>query len=140
MPDVRPHRDAILAKLQAVANLGVYDVEVPETPPMDADGKVHPYSVLYVGAGNLVRSSLAAVHDHLDLPFQVTCAGGDATRCLWAVDKVRGALIDQRLTVTGRSLGVIRQDGDSGPPRRDDDVTPPRHFTAVLFRLVSVPA
>lgn len=140
MPDVRPHRDAILAKLRAVASLTTYDAEVASSPPLDPDGRVHPYAVLHMTAGDPTVDSLAFTQNLLELPYQVTCVGGDQDRCLWAVDKVRGALLGQVLTVPGRSLSPITSDGNSGSPLPDDDVTPPRHFLAVLFRLVSTPA
>jgi hypothetical protein len=138
MPDTAPHHDAILARLNTA--ITAYDAEVPPSPPVDPDGRVHPYTVLHMSAGEPVVDSLAFTQDTLDLPFQVTCVGGDITRCLWAVDKVRGALLGQVLAVPGRSLSPIASDGNSGAPRPDEEVTPPRHFLAVLFRLVSVPA
>lgn len=140
MPDILPHHDAILAKLRTVANLTTYDAEVAAAPPLDLDERVHPYDVLHMTAGEPAVDSLAFTQNRLDLPFQVTCVGGDVTRCLWAVDQVRGALLGQVLAVAGRSLSPISSDGNSGAPQPDKDVTPPRHFTAVLFRLVSVPA
>lgn len=140
MPDVLPHHDAILAKLQAVTTMTTYDAEVPSSPPADPDGRVHPYVVLHVTPGEPTIDSLAFTQNRLDLPFQVTCVGGDQNRCLFAVDKVRAALLGQVLTVTGRSLSPISSDGSGGAPLPDDDVTPPRHFLAVLLRLVSVPA
>ena len=140
VPSTRTHRDAILARLQTAPNLTVFDGEVPSTPPLDGDGAVKPYTVLWGGGGEPLPSSLAWKHEDLDLPFQVTCAGGDLTRCLWALDTARGVLLDQVLIVPGRSLGPIRPDGNPGPPRLDDDVEPSRHWVPALFRLLSVPA
>jgi hypothetical protein len=137
---VRLLHAALLAMLAAIPGLNTYDGEVPATPPRDPDGRVHPYAVLYLSAGDRDESSLAGVQSLAQWSFQVTCVGGDPQRAAWAVDKVIAALLDQRPVMAGISAGRIRLDGDAGPLRRDDDVHPPRHWTPLLFAVTAVPA
>lgn len=139
--EARTHKNAVLALIQAVANLNVFDAEVPETPPLDPDGRVHPYAVMWGDIGTRVNSSLALDSADMDWPFQVTCVGGDINRCLWAVDKVCAALVDVSPVVAGRSVWPIRQEA-AGPdkPIRDDKVQPPRWYVPLLFRTYSTPA
>lgn len=130
------HTSAVLALLQAVAGLNVYDAEVPKTPPLDTDARVHPYAVLYAGTATNARSNLAASSTSYQWPFQVTVVGGDRQRCSWAAWKVTGALVDQRLTVAGFTTGRIIHEPGPGI-LRDDVETPPRHYQPLQFSLVS---
>lgn len=135
---VRLLRQAILARLQAIPNLRTYDGEVPDSPPVDPDGRVHPYAVLYPTAGMRRDSALNTRQDHLDWGFQVTVAGGDAQRATWAVDAVLASLLDHRPAVAGLSTGPIRLAGDLGPLRRDDEVHPPRHYLPLSLTVTAV--
>lgn len=132
-------RTEVLARLDVITGLAVYDSEVPETPELDADGRVTPYAVLYPTAGRHDRSNLAATSNAVQWPFQVTVAGGDAQRCLWAAAAVAGALIDVRLDIAGWTCGPITQDPGPGI-LRDDQPRPPRHYTPLQFRLTAAPA
>lgn len=133
------HATAVLALLNAVPGLTVYDGEVPTTPPVDSDGRVHPYAVLYAGTATNTRSTLNGASTVFQWPFQVTVVGGDRQRCSWAAGKVTGALVDQRITVTGFTTGLIGH--DPGPDLRRDDVEmPPRHYQPLLFSVTSTPA
>lgn len=127
--------DQVWQLLDAAAGINAYDGEVPKTPPLDEDGRVHAYAVLYVGAGRPTALMLDAVQDSLLGGFQVTCAGGDPTRALWCVDRVRTLLVGAEITVDGHTHQVTASDIDPGQVRRDDDVTPPRHYVPVLFDL-----
>lgn len=132
-------REPVLALLDAIANLTTYDGEVPATPPLDPDGRVHPYAVLYSGPGSNVRNTLDATSTLKPWGFQVTCVGGDPQRTLWAVAAVTGALVDARLTVAGWTSSPIEH--IPGPDLARDDVPiPPRHYVPLLFSLVATPA
>jgi len=134
IPSARLLHDAVLAALQAVLD-NVFDGEVPDSPPKDGDQRVQAYVVLYSGAGRAYTEAVCATPTDLNWPFQITCVGGDETRCLWAIDATRSALTGRRLIVAGASVGLIREDGDLGPIRRDDAVQPPRHYLPLLYRL-----
>jgi hypothetical protein len=138
--EARVHKDAVLALITPIANLTIYDAEVPDTPPAYPDGKVKAYAVLYGGAGQRLTSSLEGSSVDMDWPFQVTCAAGLVNDCLWAVDKVCAALVDVRPVVAGRSTWRISQDMDVGPVQRDEDVHPVRFYVPLMFRLYSQPA
>lgn len=118
----------VWALLDGIQGVNTYDGEVPATPPKDPDGRVHGYAVLYMFAGRPADLMLAATQDSLFAGFQVTCVGGDPTRALWCLDKVRTALVGAFITVDGRQHQITASEFDPGSVRRDDDVTPPRHY------------
>lgn len=131
----REVHDQVWALLDAIIGINAYDGEVPATPPLDEDGRVHAYAVLYVSAGRPTALMLAGGETSLFTGFQVTCVGGDPTRALWCLDKVRGALLGAQVTVDERLHSIAASDIDPGPVRRDDDVTPPRHYVPDRFDL-----
>lgn len=130
--------DPVWALLHGLAGMQTFDGEFvddnghPIEPNADKDGRVLGYAVYYPSPG-LVRSlTLDQIPDLIDLPFQVTCAGGDRRRAIWAVDKVRGRLSGAWLTIGGQQV-QIREVANSGPVQRDDDPKPPRFHTALIF-------
>jgi hypothetical protein len=127
--------DSVWTKLDAIAGINAYDGEVPATPPLDADGRVHAYAVLYASPGALFASTLAGAQTSMLGSFQVTCVGGDPTRTVWCVDKVRTALAGATVTLDGQSRIIRVRSEDPGPVRRDDDVRPPRHYVPLEFQL-----
>lgn len=129
----RAVHDQVWALLEAVTGVNTYDGEVPASPPKDPDGRVHAYAVLYTFGGRPADLMLSATQDSLFSGFQVTCAGGDPTRALWCLDKVRNALVGAFITVDGRQHQITASEFDPGPVRRDDDVTPPRHYIPDRF-------
>jgi hypothetical protein len=135
MRDLLALRDAVAPLLRAVPNLDVHVGEVTNAR-LVPDGKAHPYAVLWVTPGNQDAQGLCGTPDLLTWRFQVTCAGGDDTRALWAVGRVRGALLGKRLDV---HTGLISElEGyDPGPVRPDTSVIPARWFLPLLF---TVPA
>lgn len=135
--DVATLADPVWDLIDAVTNVNTYDAEIINAdgstePPKDADGRVHAYAVYYPGPGWAHALLGCGGTDSLDWSFQVTCVGGDRTRALWCVGKIRAALAGKTITVGGQKL-TIREVGDPGPVRRDDDVTPPRHHVPILF-------
>lgn len=126
--------DAIWVKLDAVTNINAYDGEVPSTPPLDADARVHAYAVLYAAPGNLHASALNGAQGALLGSGQITCVGGDPTRALWCVDKVRTGLATT-VTLDGRAYPIRFREEDPGPVRRDDAVSPPRHWVPLEFQV-----
>jgi len=132
MPAVLPHRNAVLAVLQA-SGLAVGEGGAPATVPAS-----QMYAVLYMDPGRSLRESLADVRSTFQGLFQVTCVGPTVEKALWVADKVRAALYGP-LSVGGRA--TWRPEELGGPPvQRDDDVTPPLYFVPVQYRLMSIPA
>lgn len=132
--------DPVWTLIDAVANVNTYDGEivdsegVPIDPPLDDDERVHAYAVYYPGAGFAHAQLACGGTDSLDWTFQVTCVGGDRTRALWCVNKIRAALTGQRIDINGQGL-VIREQGDPGFLRRDDQVSPRRFYLPISFSL-----
>lgn len=126
--------DAVWPILDAIANVNAYDAEVPKTPPRDEDGRVHAYAVLYASPGLLFSTDLTGNQSALLGSFQVTCVGGDTTRALWCVDKVRTAMATT-VTLDGRAYPIRAREEDPGPVRRDDDVNPARFWVPVEFQV-----
>lgn len=140
LPSVRLLTAAVVALLEEAApTLTVYRSVVTD-PPKDSDGGVQPYAVVHPGAGAGDANALDDTPAQLAWPFQITCVGGDVDRCTWAVDAVRDQLDGATLMVAGATVGRLREDGDSGPLRVDDDVTPPRLYLPLLYRVLAVPA
>lgn len=115
--------------------VNVYLGAVPATPPADPDGRVHVYAVLYPTPGAATQDRLVPIIDGLTWSFQVTCVGGDPTRCLACVDAVTGALTGRPLALGGIATGWLRELGDPGPAREDRDATPSRWFVPLTYQL-----
>jgi hypothetical protein len=129
---------AVLAMLRA-GNVVGSRVDVFDGEPdavMDGDRRAHPYAALYTSPGwhDPTQESLdAATPGHLVWTFQVTAAGGDATRARRAVDRVLDRLLHRRLVVAGIEQGVIRVATDPGAIQIDRDVQPSRSYVPLLF-------
>jgi hypothetical protein len=109
-----------------------------EAPPLDDDGTVHAYAVLYESPGRRSGSRLGSTRDRVDSTFQVTCVGGDTTRCLWAVDKITTALTGHRLEIPTRTRRPRIVEDEANAFRNiieDVDVTPSRFFVPLLFNI-----
>lgn len=126
--------DVIWARLQTVIDVDVYDAEMPATPPLDTDGRVAAYAVLFTSPGNLSASALDGGQRCLYGSVQVTCVGGDPSRALGCVDAVRAALPGY-VTVDGLARVIRAKEEDPGPLRTDPNVWPPRHYAPLEFDL-----
>lgn len=135
MLDVSSGHDATWALLDAVAGVNTYDGEVPKQPPADEDGRVASYAVLYYSPGRRYASAADGRQTSIDGTFQVTCVGGDPTRALWCVDRVMTQLAGAVVQINGTGRRISAVEEDPGPVRRDDNVTPPRHYVPLRFRL-----
>jgi hypothetical protein len=127
--------DLVWALLTGIPAVNHFDGEVAPEPPVDADDRVHAYTVYYPSPGRSWPRMLDAAPDSLAWSFQVTCAGGDRTRTLWCVGKVRAQLTGARLTLPDGTSVLITEATDPGPIRRDDDVKPPRFYVPLLFNV-----
>lgn len=135
MVDALTGHDVVWALLDATAGVNTYDAEVPRQPPADPDGRVASYAVLYYSPGRRYASAMDGRQVSLDGTFQVTCVGGNPTRALWCVDQVITQLAGAAVTVDGAPRRIRVVEDDPGTVRRDDDVTPPRHYVPLRFRL-----
>jgi hypothetical protein len=123
--------DPVWTLIDNVTNVDAFDAEDP-APTFDGDGRVHAYAVYYPSPGWAHALLGCGGTDSLDWTFQVTCVGGDRTRALWCVSKIRAALTGQRVSIGGQLL-TIQEIGNPGPIRRDDNETPPRFYAPLTF-------
>lgn len=134
---IREHAAAVVALLDAVPDLTIYDGRVPAEPSF-------PYAVLYADDGLRGPVSLTLASDQVTMTVQVTSVGATADAARVVADKVSGALLDVRPSITSRVCWPIRHEG-TRPAIEDRDVTIPGTslhpvYTVDVYRLASLPA
>ena len=132
LPAVSPVAVATYGLLQAIQHLNTFDTELPTDPPLDDDGRVHPYAVFFPGGGNAFGDRLnKGAPTDLKWDFRVLFVGGDMTRALWALDKIRAQLTGARPTGGAQLKEVL----DDVTIRTETNVVPSRTSGAILYRL-----
>jgi hypothetical protein len=132
LPAVTPVANAVLALLEAIDDLNVYDGELITNPPLDPDGRVHPYAVFFGGGGNAFGDRLNKdTATDMSWTCRVLFVGGDMTRAIWALDRIRAALTGKRPTGGARLKEVL----DDVTIRTETNVVPSRTSGAILYRL-----
>lgn len=123
---IQDHADAFLALVRAAAglpSLTVYDGKVP-------DGATTPYALVYFDMetpdGTIAPDwlNLALASTAINARAIVHCVGGDpeAPRAARAVaGRVRAAVLDQVLAVSGWSCNPVRWI-EGQPPQRNEDI------------------
>ncbi len=137
MIDVRVAGDQLEARLRAMIDgdqmqgfRSVIDAEI-RTPEDPVDLRVLAYWVLYFGGGQLNSDRILPGLYVSSLAFTVTVAAGTEDRCLWGIEKVRGALAGAEI-----GSGLISEvEQDLGSLRVDRGVDPPRQFVPLNYRL-----
>lgn len=112
------------------------DVYVNDVPPvlMDEDNLAHPYLVLWTGGGTLQHTRLAVGASVNAWGFQVTCAGGDPERALWALSRARKLDGQYLAGEDGKLLtGPITETVTGQYLAEDTDANPPRWFIPLLY-------
>lgn len=133
IPSTRTTADEVQQLLAAIPNLIVFRGAVGDVP-LEKDGTVKAYAVAYYGGGQGFRPRLGGKPRHLAWSVQVTCAGGDDVKALWAIDQVRAALTGTRVT-NGTRTGLLHELGDAGPVRKDTSILPHRYYLPLDFGL-----
>jgi len=132
LPAITPVADATLALLQAIPNLNVFDTELPSDPPKDEDGRVHPYAVFFPGGGHAFGDRLNKdTATDLEWTCRILIVGGDKTRALWALDRIRAALTSARPTGGAR----LKEALDDVIFRTETNVVPSRTSGLIIYRL-----
>lgn len=131
LPAVTPVADATYALLQAISDLNVFDTELPSNPPKDDDGRVHPYAVYFPGGGRAFGDRLNNVPTDVAWTCRILIVGGDKTRALWALDKIRAALTGKRPTGGARLTEAL----DDVTFRTETNVVPSRTSGLIIYRL-----
>jgi len=134
MTDAATLHSVFWARLEAITTIDTYDAEVPATPPLDPDGRVRKYAVLYASPGNLHATALDGGQRGILGSAQVTCVGGDPARALACVDTVRTGVLGT-VTVDGATRVIRARQEDPGPVRTDPNVWPPRHYVPFELQL-----
>ena len=110
-----------------------------DDPPLQEDGTVEGYAVLYSSPGLRSGSRLGATRDRFDGTFQITCVGADDEACLWVVDEVTGRVTGKQIATgpDGSRKRRIVEDlaNQSRSVIRDESVQPPRFYVPLLFRI-----
>lgn len=116
----------VLAALDAVANLNIYDGYVTDSNPTDnVITAPLPYVVLYrFGDDAEPGDSIAGTSGAHLSRFQVTAVGETAEQARWAAEKARTAL-DRKYLTFATGPRFVRHDGTSLAVVRDDTWTRP---------------
>lgn len=135
----------VLNALAAQPNLQVFDGEPDSglkclgymagktSVAMDGDGRAHIHAALYMGPGKPDDERAATAFASTNVTFQVTAVGGDQSRCLLAIEKVKAAL--HGLRVGDDSSLLICDPFDPGAIRVDRDPSPSRSYLPLIFRV-----
>ncbi len=125
--------DAILALLESVSDLSVYDGAITAALPP------RPYVVLWASAPHRTSDRLSGFPDVADTTFS-TMAVADTARDVAQVQEwANAALLNAAVTVAGRACQRIKHEG-SADAEVDYDQRPPVITAVDAWRLVSFPA
>ena len=136
--DVRAHYDGVYALLSSLFTGGplpspIGDSEQPET---------FPNVTLYAIPGGFTSGTLGDTDGDLEMPFQITCVSRRRDQAQLLQHAVRNEMLNQTLTVTGRSLLRVNLESPSGVER--DDRLGEREgqvfYTADTFHVRTAPA
>lgn len=114
----------------------------PDNPPpkSESDARVRPYFVLFPGAGTPgPEVDLGDSLLDLDLPFQITAAGGDLNDVLALADRIHDRLYRWAPVVDGHQCGPLRVPPGYSPGvvLTDRDFTPHRLYTPLQYQLTA---
>lgn len=130
---IRAHFDALLAQLRQDPVLAscTFDGEVTEDPQR--------YCVVTLNSGDRYGDRLSGPDVAATFRANVRSIGSTREQAQAVAERVFAQLMNVRLTVTGRQVGLIRHAGGQ-PTSRDDTVTPPLWFASDFFEFDSDPA
>lgn len=128
--------DATEARLRTIDNVAGYRGMVPNDPPQiaDDDPRVRPYWVLRTQPGRPDDERMTGDLVGVQWGFQLTIAAGVEDHLDHFADEVIGLMHGWRpFPETARCW--MDRDFIPGPNQRDDDVTPPRFWTPLIFKI-----
>lgn len=91
----------------------------------------HSYAVIWPWPGRPRHRRLSRGASSSMYRFQITVAGGDIERAMYAMEQVSGRLDAARLG--GMATGSLKQVLEAGPLRPDKSVSPPRWFSPLEY-------
>lgn len=145
-PDLLATNARVLALLATVPGLTVLDSSVTNDSgdevdvPVDVNGRVKHYVVLYDGPGTGRAEALDGQVTAADYDFQVTCVGADANECRWVIRAVRDAVSGQPVDPDPAApAGLFIETAGTRPPIGPDrDARPPRWFGVLLYEALVI--
>lgn len=134
IPEAEPHVAALLDTLRVnvPSNLTV-------TLSVAPDDYKTPYVVVHPDPGSVSHARLCGGNNRIAIHFTLHGVGSGPEQALWAGDKARKALLNNRPAVSGRNVYPIVQDGTPPPMRPDRDVDPPVFIDVSEFLFRSDP-
>lgn len=113
---IQAHANAYLSLLRAAAGLIVYPLPDGQDPGRRVPAGVKPpYVVVDIAVETLDGSTLVGDSDIAVARAYCHEVGGNDVACRAVADLVYGALLNVRPTIAGRSVGLIRHDGNRPP-------------------------
>ena len=134
IPEAEPHVAALLDALRVSAQ-SILTVSLSVAP----DDYTTPYVVVHPDPGSVSHARLCGGNDRIVMHFTIHGVGSGAEQALWAGDKARKALLNNRPSVPDRNVFPIVQDGTPPPIRPDRDVEPPLFIDVSEFMFWSDP-
>lgn len=140
LASLRTHTDAILAKLVSTTILVGDGIKPANAGWLGKPGEqlFTPYMILYPAFGTF-DGTIGAPSDDADLEYQITCVGETRVQAEWVADAAIAALVEQTVTVTGRSSNQRITLVDAGAARRDDAVLPSVFFATPRIAIYTTP-
>ena len=140
--------DALEARLSGYSWLTVYPGEVTSPPPIlgaadgtpDPYGRVSTYAVLFPSPGTPNSDAdLADAHQDLDWTVQISVVSGYLPDLLYGIDQMDGLLHMWAPVIDGIACDGLRPPAgyDPGPARRSDEISPPRFWVPMQYRLTA---
>ena len=133
--------EVLFARLE-LPNVSHFLRQIDEELPTigENDLRVKPYTVLYPSAGaGGYDQRLGGDLVGLSTSFQITCGAGEEKAVDLLVDAVTGRFDEWRPTLPDpyddHPIGRCRLLNDPGPARRDDDESPARFWTPLVYGL-----
>jgi hypothetical protein len=134
---------AVNDRLDTIPNLTVYLRTVDPEPPTisDTDQRVRPYVVQHPSPGMTDDVRLGGTRNGLTWTTQLTVVAGTPDALEPVVDAITTRLDNWRPTFTGEHantiVGRLHLLNDPGPSRRDDNESPARYWTPLIYQLTT---
>lgn len=136
---IQAHADAYLGLLRAKADLTVYPLPDGQDPGRRVPaGAKPPYVVVDIVIETPDGSNLSGESDVIVARVYCHEVGGNDAACRSVAQLVRDALLDQRPVIAGRSVGLIRHDGNR-PPVPDESTGDLVVEQTNMYRLATYP-
>lgn len=147
---IQAHADAVLLLLDAAPPLPpfeplpIYDGEVPDYLSDGTGGPADLYCLVYISVTTPSGTSFANDSDRAIVQITTHSVSGNAKTSGSAASarivaqRVRGALLDMKPTISGRACFPIRHE-PGGPMQRDEKAGPKVYDQIDLWRLETVP-